>query len=51
MVISNILELSFFNKDACVSAGEYLVDLVDYCARKLVWLSTKYEQSVQFLTV
>lgn len=35
----NLLEITFFHKDACESAGDdALLELTDYCVRKLVYL-------------
>ncbi|KAJ3028279.1 UNVERIFIED_CONTAM: Zinc finger MYND domain-containing protein 10 [Siphonaria sp. JEL0065] len=36
----NLLEIIFFNKDAVLQAGDLLIDLVDYCSRKMAYLNT-----------
>ena len=37
--LCNLLEITFFHKDACAAAGDdALLELTDYCVRKLVYL-------------
>ena len=37
--LCNLLEIAFFHKDACEAAGDdALLELTDYCVRKLVYL-------------
>ncbi|XP_051841822.1 zinc finger MYND domain-containing protein 10 [Antechinus flavipes] len=36
--IINLLETVFFHKEVCDSAEDYILDLVDYCHRKLILL-------------
>ncbi|KAJ3071782.1 Zinc finger MYND domain-containing protein 10 [Podochytrium sp. JEL0797] len=36
----NLLEIIFFNKDAVLQAGDLLIDLVDYCSRKVAFLNS-----------
>ncbi|KAJ3293674.1 Zinc finger MYND domain-containing protein 10 [Rhizoclosmatium sp. JEL0117] len=36
----NLLEIIFFNKEAVMQAGDLLIDLVDYCSRKMAYLTT-----------
>jgi len=40
VTIVNLLELVLYNKSACISADEKMLDLVDYCARKVTFLNT-----------
>jgi len=37
-VLANLLEALLFHKDGCDAAGDLVVELADYCHRKLVWL-------------
>ena len=37
-VLSNLLETTLFHEDAAEAAGDLIVELADYCHRKLVWL-------------
>jgi hypothetical protein len=38
--LCNLLEIAFFHQDACEAAGDdALLELTDYCARKLVYLN------------
>nr|XP_019957103.1 PREDICTED: zinc finger MYND domain-containing protein 10 [Paralichthys olivaceus] len=39
--IINLLETIMFHKDSCEAADDYMVDLVDYCHRKLTLLASK----------
>jgi zinc finger MYND domain-containing protein 10 len=36
--LANLLEVLIFHKDSCESAEESLVELIDYCYRKFLWL-------------
>ncbi|KAI9338231.1 hypothetical protein BDR26DRAFT_919504 [Obelidium mucronatum] len=36
----NLLEILFYNKEAVHQAGDLLIDLVDYCSRKMAFLNT-----------
>jgi len=40
VTIVNLLELVLYNKNACTSADEKMIDLVDYCSRKVTFLNT-----------
>ncbi|ORY37536.1 hypothetical protein LY90DRAFT_704619, partial [Neocallimastix californiae] len=40
VTIVNLLELVLYNKNACTSVDEKMLDLVDYCARKVTFLNT-----------
>jgi len=40
VTIVNLLELVLYNKSACISVDEKMLDLVDYCARKVTFLNT-----------
>ena len=40
-VLANLLEAMLYHKQACEAAGDLIVELVDYCHRKLVWLLNK----------
>jgi len=40
VTIINLLELVLYNKNACTSADEKMLDMVDYCARKVTYLNT-----------
>ncbi|KAJ3055577.1 Zinc finger MYND domain-containing protein 10 [Rhizophlyctis rosea] len=37
--IVNLFEIVLFNKDACVACGDAVLDLIDYCSRKLTLLN------------
>ena len=37
-VLINLLESVLYHKQACEAAGDMIVELTDYCHRKLVWL-------------
>ena len=37
-VITNLLEALMYHKQACEAAGDLILELVDYCHRKLLWL-------------
>ena len=37
--LSNLLEVVLYRKHACEEASDVMVDLVDYCARKMVLLN------------
>ena len=40
--LCNLLEISFFHQDACEAAGDdALLELTDYCNRKLIYLNTR----------
>ncbi|XP_020558775.1 zinc finger MYND domain-containing protein 10 isoform X1 [Oryzias latipes] len=39
--VINLLQTILFHKDSCEAAGDSLVDLVDYCHRKLTLLASK----------
>ncbi|KAJ3043064.1 Zinc finger MYND domain-containing protein 10 [Rhizophlyctis rosea] len=45
----NLLEIALFNKDACIAAGDAVLDLIDYCARKLTllnaWEDVNFEET------
>lgn len=36
--LANLLEVLIFHKDSCESAEDSLVELIDYCYRKFLWL-------------
>jgi hypothetical protein len=38
----NLLEVVLYNKNACLSAGDALIDLVDYCACKMTHFASMY---------
>lgn len=38
-VVCNILEIIMFHRTAVESADDYLIELIDYCYRKLVYLT------------
>lgn len=40
LTILNLMEVLFFSKEACLSLNDYLLDLVDYCARSVQYLIT-----------
>ncbi|OUM68035.1 hypothetical protein PIROE2DRAFT_4318 [Piromyces sp. E2] len=40
VTIINLLELVLYNKNACTSVDEKMLDMVDYCARKVTFLNT-----------
>jgi len=40
VTIVNLLELVLYNKNACTSVDEKMLDMVDYCARKVTFLNT-----------
>jgi len=42
VTIVNLLELVLYNKNACTSVDEKMLDMVDYCARKVTFLNTWY---------
>lgn len=44
-VLVNLLEITLYHKSACVSADECLVELADYCYRKIVHLTTRKDDS------
>ena len=37
-VLANLLETTLFHEDAAEAAGDLVVELADYCHRKLIWL-------------
>lgn len=37
--VANLLEVVMYHRTACESSDDALVELIDYCYRKLVWLS------------
>eukprot|EP00164_Ancoracysta_twista_P007032 GFYU01009905.1.p1 GENE.GFYU01009905.1~~GFYU01009905.1.p1 ORF type:complete len:508 (-),score=140.68 GFYU01009905.1:64-1437(-) len=39
----NLLEILFFHKDAMDAAGDAIIDLADYCVRKVIILNTRSE--------
>lgn len=39
-IIANLLECMFYSKDAVLSCDEVMIDLVDYCCRKINYLNT-----------
>ncbi|XP_043934101.1 zinc finger MYND domain-containing protein 10 [Protopterus annectens] len=39
--IVNLLETILYHKEACESADEIILDLIDYCQRKLMFLATQ----------
>jgi len=41
----NLLEIVFYNKEACLSCEETLLDLVDYCAQKVNFLNSWTDDS------
>ena len=44
----NLLECTLFHKEACeTTSGDILVELVDYCYRKLVYLNTEARDHVE----
>ena len=36
--LANLLEVITFHRSACEEADDALVELIDYCCRKFVWL-------------
>merc|ERR1719204_1780237 len=48
-VLVNLLEVCMFNGDAVESIDDYLVELIDYCYRKLVALNCKKIKPAQAL--
>lgn len=46
-MIANILGLILYHRTVCVEAGDYLIDLIDWCYRKLVKLNTHTIQSAE----
>jgi len=48
VTIVNLLELVLYNKNACTSADEKMLDMVDYCARKITYLNTWYINILKF---
>ncbi|XP_029006954.1 zinc finger MYND domain-containing protein 10 [Betta splendens] len=49
--IINLLETIMFHKDSCDAADDAVLDLVDYCHRKLTLLASKATHSKDDLTV
>lgn len=49
-VLINLLEVVFFNKDAVLACGESLLDLVDYCFRKMSYLNSIEDGKTSVLT-
>ncbi|XP_028679864.1 zinc finger MYND domain-containing protein 10 [Erpetoichthys calabaricus] len=45
--VINLLETVLYYKDSCESAEESILDLIDYCLRKLTWLAAQVGQSEQ----
>jgi hypothetical protein len=45
-----LLEALFFHQDACEAAGERLMELVDYCDRKINWLISRPPPSTKART-
>eukprot|EP00227_Mantoniella_beaufortii_P000577 CAMPEP_0197611384 /NCGR_PEP_ID=MMETSP1326-20131121/55248_1 /TAXON_ID=1155430 /ORGANISM="Genus nov. species nov., Strain RCC2288" /LENGTH=573 /DNA_ID=CAMNT_0043180021 /DNA_START=209 /DNA_END=1926 /DNA_ORIENTATION=- len=47
--VCNLLEIAFFHQDACEAAGEdALLELTDYCNRKLLYLNTEAKKDAEF---
>jgi len=42
--VCNLLEVMLYNRSACESADDVLVELIDYCYRKFSGLVTKCDQ-------
>ncbi|KAI9013115.1 hypothetical protein BC832DRAFT_590074 [Gaertneriomyces semiglobifer] len=40
VTVLNLLEIVLYKQEACVAAGDPVLDLVDYCSRKMTMLST-----------
>ena len=40
-VLTNLLEAMLYHKQGCEACGDLVVELVDYCHRKLMFLSTR----------
>jgi len=38
-IVVNLLETLLFHQEACQSAGDAIVDLIDFCYRKLTHLT------------
>ena len=48
--LCNLLEIAFFHQDACEAAGDdALLELTDYCNRKLVYLNTRAKEDAEEL--
>lgn len=48
--LCNLLEIAFFHQDACEAAGDdALLELADYCNRKLVYLNTAAKDDAEAL--
>ena len=43
--LANLLETVLFHQEACESAGETILDLADYCYRKLAMLAARWGHS------
>ncbi|MBN3292269.1 ZMY10 protein, partial [Polypterus senegalus] len=43
--VINLLETVLYYKDSCESAEESILDLIDYCLRKLTWVAAQVGQS------
>ncbi|XP_033121716.1 zinc finger MYND domain-containing protein 10-like [Anneissia japonica] len=46
--ISNLIETTFFYKETCEGAGDCILDLVDYCYRKITALLARQEDGEEF---
>lgn len=47
--LSNLFEVLLFHRHICREMGDTLVEIVDYCARKLVILNSRWEQCRLFI--
>ncbi|XP_067932276.1 zinc finger MYND domain-containing protein 10-like [Watersipora subatra] len=43
----NLLETTLYYQETCESCGDAILDLIDYCHRKLIWLSARSEEDLQ----
>lgn len=44
-VVVQLMEVVMYDRQACLQLGDDAIDLVDYCARNLLYLNTMYENS------
>ncbi|XP_071960477.1 zinc finger MYND domain-containing protein 10-like [Antedon mediterranea] len=47
-VLCNLLETTLFYKETCEAAGDSILDLVDYCYRKITALLSRQEEGEEF---
>lgn len=44
-IICNFISILLYHRTACNEAGDYLIDLIDWCYRKLIKLNTRTEET------